>query len=188
MLYHYAVWYFPAIEPGRYSHLLDKGYLAVDMFFMLSGFVMTHVYWRTFVKKGGNHYWAFLSARIARLYPLHLFVLALFLAIAVAFRGFHYAATGTFEAIPMEGARSLIHCLSGFSLHAALDLARIHTGQSGAGGSRRCGSLALFLADRQQLRPVGRTASTRSVPARISARHFALRRLQVERGSELAPT
>lgn len=107
VLYHYAVWYFPAIEPGRYSHLLDKGYLAVDMFFMLSGFVMTHVYWRAFVKEGGSHYWAFLSARIARLYPLHLFVLALFLAIAAAFRGFQYAATGRFDAIPMEGARSL---------------------------------------------------------------------------------
>jgi peptidoglycan/LPS O-acetylase OafA/YrhL len=82
----------PAIEPGRYSHLLDKGYLAVDMFFMLSGFVMTHVYWRAFVKEGGNHYWAFLSARIARLYPLHHFVLFLFIAHAVGCRGFQFVA------------------------------------------------------------------------------------------------
>ena len=62
--------------------LIGKGYLAVDMFFMLSGFVMTHVYYRAFSERIVLHYRGFLVARIARLYPLHIFML-LFVVTAV---------------------------------------------------------------------------------------------------------
>ncbi len=46
---------------------------AVDLFFVLSGFVFTHVYW----KKGGlvAETGPFFLARIARIYPLHLIML-----------------------------------------------------------------------------------------------------------------
>jgi peptidoglycan/LPS O-acetylase OafA/YrhL len=106
VLYHYAAQYLPALHANRFTHLLDKGYLAVDLFFMLSGFVLTHVYWRVFTDPVRGSYWRFLLARIARLYPLHLFVLSLFLATAVASRAVEYAATGTFEALSLQGARS----------------------------------------------------------------------------------
>jgi peptidoglycan/LPS O-acetylase OafA/YrhL len=107
VLYHYAVIYFPSLHPESYSHFLQKGYLAVDLFFMLSGFVLAHVYHDAFNADASTHYRKFLLARVARLYPLHLFVLCLFLATAIAARAAQYAATGKLEPIPLEGARSL---------------------------------------------------------------------------------
>ena len=62
--------------------LASKGYLWVEFFFALSGFVLTYVYgarvrelWRA------QGYFSFLRARLARLYPLHLFMLLLILAL-----------------------------------------------------------------------------------------------------------
>ena len=52
-----------------------KGYLWVEFFFGLSGFILTYVYW----ERGSFWHWkpysGFLKARFARLYPLHLFML-----------------------------------------------------------------------------------------------------------------
>lgn len=107
VFYHYGSQYLPALHADRYTHLLDKGYLAVDLFFMLSGFVLTHVYWRVFTEPVRGSYGRFLLARVARLYPLHVFVLSLFIATALASRMVEYAATGTFEAVAMQGARSV---------------------------------------------------------------------------------
>jgi len=107
VLYHYTVLYFPSIHPETYTHFIEKGYLAVDMFFVLSGFVLAHVYRDAFVDDPESHYWKFFSARVARLYPLHIFVLTLFLATALAARAVDYAATGKFAPIPWEGARSV---------------------------------------------------------------------------------
>jgi peptidoglycan/LPS O-acetylase OafA/YrhL len=106
VLYHYTVTFFPNLEAEGYTHILDKGYLAVDMFFMLSGFVMTHVYYRAFMQDVSGNYRNFLVARVARLYPLHLLVLVLFVATALTARVMDYAATGSFETIPLQGARS----------------------------------------------------------------------------------
>src|SRR5581483_11894215 len=80
-------------EGHHYSHvrLLDlfatRGYLWVEFFFVLSGFILTHVYWRR-VKEllSRSGYLAFLRARLIRLYPLHLFMLLLILAIVIALR------------------------------------------------------------------------------------------------------
>jgi peptidoglycan/LPS O-acetylase OafA/YrhL len=53
-------------------------YLSVDMFFVLSGFVLAHAYDGKFAE--GLSVWAFLKARIARLYPIYLIGLVLGLA------------------------------------------------------------------------------------------------------------
>ena len=56
---------------------VKKGYLLVDFFFVLSGFIMCHVYGKSFmgsVSRAG--FWQFMKARFARIYPLHLFTLA----------------------------------------------------------------------------------------------------------------
>jgi peptidoglycan/LPS O-acetylase OafA/YrhL len=62
---------------SRHTRFFRDGYLFVDLFFMLSGFIMTHVYLDSF-QLGVNktNYWSYLRARFARIYPLHLFTLA----------------------------------------------------------------------------------------------------------------
>jgi peptidoglycan/LPS O-acetylase OafA/YrhL len=67
----------------------DSGYLAVDLFFELSGFIITLNYLRGFETISPKAIPAFLSVRLARIYPLHIFMLALFLInpIAIAMAG-----------------------------------------------------------------------------------------------------
>jgi len=64
-----------------YDALVAKGYLWVEFFFALSGFILTHVY-------GGRalNYPAFLRARLARLYPLHLAMLLLMVVMLFGLR------------------------------------------------------------------------------------------------------
>ena len=64
------------------SHLFYKSYLWVDLFFLLSGFVLAYVYQARFesaVEKAS--YKRFMWARFARVYPLHLFMLVLFVVL-----------------------------------------------------------------------------------------------------------
>ncbi|KAA1242377.1 acyltransferase [Aquimarina sp. RZ0] len=59
------------------NYLVTKWYLMVDFFFLLSGFIMYHVYGNTFknnIKK--KDIIEFIKARFARLYPLHFFMLS----------------------------------------------------------------------------------------------------------------
>ena len=51
--------------------LVAKGYLGVELFFVLSGFILSHVYLQAAGEKRFS-YRGFLWARIARVYPLHL--------------------------------------------------------------------------------------------------------------------
>lgn len=64
---------------GRYGLIAD-GYLGVDLFFTLSGFILAHVYLEA-VQTGGFGYGGFLKNRIARVYPMHLAALAAMLAL-----------------------------------------------------------------------------------------------------------
>ncbi len=59
------IYHFKAVSP------LFASYLAVDFFLILSGFVLTHAYFR----RDDFNFWSFAQARIARLYPLHLITL-----------------------------------------------------------------------------------------------------------------
>jgi peptidoglycan/LPS O-acetylase OafA/YrhL len=64
------------------THVFDKLYLMVDLFFVLSGFIMYHVYGDMFKREvSRGAFLTFMKARFARIYPLHLvtflFVLAL---------------------------------------------------------------------------------------------------------------
>ena len=54
----------------------NKLYLMVDLFFILSGFIMCHVYEAYFTKsQETGQVSGFLTARIARIYPLHVVTL-----------------------------------------------------------------------------------------------------------------
>jgi len=56
------------------NFVISKLYLMVDLFFVLSGFIMAHVYGDFFVVKiQKRSFIKFMKARFARLYPLHLF-------------------------------------------------------------------------------------------------------------------
>ena len=79
--------YFPAFDHkinwGIFEKFILNGYLAVDIFFILSGFIMFHVYGRYFrhhIKRTDIR--AFYIKRFARIYPVHLFVT---LGLAAAF-------------------------------------------------------------------------------------------------------
>lgn len=74
----------PAVESA-----IAKGYLAVDFFFLLSGFVIWLSWGQRFRERGFGEAGRFLWKRMARIWPLHLFVLgcAVVLAIALAASG-----------------------------------------------------------------------------------------------------
>lgn len=107
VLYHYSVQCFPNLDASSYTHLIHKGYLAVDLFFMLSGFVMTHVYHRAFSDSVTLHYRSFLLARIARIYPLHVLILLLFVATAVGSQWTAGATVRSIHDIPLRGSESV---------------------------------------------------------------------------------
>jgi len=71
-----------ALEMGRWGLIAD-GYLGVDLFFTLSGFILAHVY-LTSLEGGRFAYGGFLKNRIARVYPMHLAALG---AMLVLFAG-----------------------------------------------------------------------------------------------------
>lgn len=65
----YALW--PHLAVTGTPGLVAKGYLGVELFFVLSGFILCHVYLAQTGEKRFS-YKGFLWARIARVYPLHL--------------------------------------------------------------------------------------------------------------------
>lgn len=78
---------------GRFGLIAD-GYLGVDLFFTLSGFILAHVYLTEFAD-GRFGYGGFLKNRLARVYPMHLAALG---AMLVLFAG--AAVLGVGEANP----------------------------------------------------------------------------------------
>ncbi|HEX8193145.1 MAG TPA: acyltransferase [Allosphingosinicella sp.] len=82
VLYHIRVSAGPQVPPEALA-VLAKGYLAVDLFFMLSGFVLWLNYADRLRAQGLAAAPLFLARRLARIWPLHLFILAG----AIAFAG-----------------------------------------------------------------------------------------------------
>ncbi|MCM0147386.1 acyltransferase [Photobacterium galatheae] len=64
-------------EIAGVTQFLENGYLWVDIFFILSGFVMMHVYQSTFAKGNSLPKWrAFMWLRFSRIYPLFFITFA----------------------------------------------------------------------------------------------------------------
>jgi len=81
-----AVFHFNAITAHfanqEQSMFLGKCYLMVDLFFILSGFIMLHVYGHEFsniIRK--KDFLKFAGARFARIFPLHFFTLIILVAL-----------------------------------------------------------------------------------------------------------
>lgn len=79
VLYHY----WPNLAVSFTPAAAAKGYLGVEAFFVLSGFILCHVYLAGF-GEGRFQYVGFLWNRLARVYPLHLATLAGVGAMALA--------------------------------------------------------------------------------------------------------
>ncbi len=97
VLVHFRSFFHPSIHPDEVTFFLAKGYLWVDFFFILSGFVLSYVYGiehperRTF--RDITHY---LIARFARIYPLHLISLIAVFLFFIAVALISWSQNGTF--------------------------------------------------------------------------------------------
>lgn len=67
--------------------VVRAGYVGVDLFFLLSGFVLAHAC-RGMGGWSAGEYLHFIQARVARIFPLHLFCLLALLAVVLAWPGF----------------------------------------------------------------------------------------------------
>ena len=73
LIYHYFPLEFGTAARNGFTNFLGHGYLAVDLFFVLSGFVMAMNYRHLFDRGWSTAgYLRFLGRRIARIYPLYL--------------------------------------------------------------------------------------------------------------------
>ncbi|MDV6332445.1 acyltransferase [Asticcacaulis sp. 201] len=82
--------------------IVDKGYLGVDLFFVLSGFILSYCYLDGF-GEGRFSYGQFTVHRLARVYPLHIATLAftLLLIAVAALKGVQLDANaGNWAALP----------------------------------------------------------------------------------------
>jgi peptidoglycan/LPS O-acetylase OafA/YrhL len=84
MAFHFNVFFLPQAR----LPFVSRGYLAVDLFFLISGFVMAHTYGEQLGDNRQAHWFRFALARFARIYPL--FVLTTLAMIAIqALSGMH---------------------------------------------------------------------------------------------------
>jgi len=84
VIHHFSYYTLPKTGSSlsAYSNFFNHGYLWVDFFFILSGFIMTHVYMEDFYSKVSlNNYRSYLFSRFARIYPLHIFIISLFIGL-----------------------------------------------------------------------------------------------------------
>jgi peptidoglycan/LPS O-acetylase OafA/YrhL len=70
MEFHFAIFFLPQARLFDILPGLHRAYLAVDLFFLISGFVMAHVYGQQLALDLRGHWLKFGIARFARLYPL----------------------------------------------------------------------------------------------------------------------
>jgi len=80
MLFHFNLFFLPQ----AHVPFVGRAYLAVDLFFLLSGFVMAHVYGRLLTSDRRAHWLLFARARFARIYPLFAVTTLAMFAIAAA--------------------------------------------------------------------------------------------------------
>jgi peptidoglycan/LPS O-acetylase OafA/YrhL len=78
VLFHFYPWWvqlLPSLRPC--AALASRGWLGVDLFFMLSGFILSYVYSAGNTQLGFTEYRRFLWFRLARIYPNHLATLGI---------------------------------------------------------------------------------------------------------------
>src|SRR5438045_9161393 len=81
---HHFLEFTPTFAPAFFRTFFDHGYLAVDLFFLMSGYIMMHVHATDFVSLRSYELRQFLAKRFARIYPLHALLLFLSLFVIAA--------------------------------------------------------------------------------------------------------
>lgn len=87
------------LDLGRWGFVAE-GYLGVDLFFTLSGFILAHVYLAS-LEGGRFGYGGFLKNRLARVYPMHLAALGAMIAL-FALASLTGAGVGAAEAFKLS--------------------------------------------------------------------------------------
>jgi peptidoglycan/LPS O-acetylase OafA/YrhL len=83
--FHFKEWVFnPLLGKTPTDTIISYGYLGVDFFFVLSGFVIDRRYSHAFQNLKFSVVYDFALLRLARLYPLHIFLLLLMVANPIA--------------------------------------------------------------------------------------------------------
>lgn len=88
-----AIYHFKAAAIITSLPFVKNGFLFVDFFFVLSGFVIAANY-QTKLQTRQLSTSTFMFLRLGRIYPLHFFVLLLFVAVALSKSGHSYSFTG----------------------------------------------------------------------------------------------
>lgn len=70
MMFHFDIFFVPQARLHDMIPGLSRAYLGVDLFLLLSGFVMAHVYGHGMATNWRNHWLDYVIARFARIYPL----------------------------------------------------------------------------------------------------------------------
>jgi peptidoglycan/LPS O-acetylase OafA/YrhL len=85
LLHHFSAYLLPATGAAfaEATHFFLRGYLWVDFFFILSGFLLAYLY-QDAIAGSARAYLTFLKTRFARTYPLHLFTLLAVLGLNLA--------------------------------------------------------------------------------------------------------
>ncbi len=73
------------VNIDAYTQAMKTGHLAVDFFFMLSGFIMAHVYGAAVADKSFS-FLKYMKKRFARIYPVHIVTLCLFVILGLLFK------------------------------------------------------------------------------------------------------
>ena len=91
------------------DHLARAGYLGVDLFFVLSGFVIAENYRQFFGRWDASAYWRFLFVRLGRIYPVHfVMLLATLAAVLLAATLGRHPETGGVDYSPLAFVANLL--------------------------------------------------------------------------------
>jgi peptidoglycan/LPS O-acetylase OafA/YrhL len=107
--------YCEVFVPGFDTHVMPwlNGFLAVDIFFMLSGFILPYVYFTGVGCHMKSSWKSFFIARLARIYPLHLATIIAAGAMVLAGKVMHIPMGRPYEISDLLPQLLLIHAFPG---------------------------------------------------------------------------
>ncbi|NRA41506.1 MAG: acyltransferase [Pseudomonadales bacterium] len=93
---HFSQFVLASLFPNRsiFSDYTSAGHLAVDAFFVLSGFVIAYSYFDTIQQQG--QFWPFIVRRLARIFPVHLFTTLLVAIPIMLYLGAEYQQAASY--------------------------------------------------------------------------------------------